>query len=105
MWFLEARATPARPALGQFTQERSQPLSCDCHHLGQVDRPCACTPAMVAHYRQWASGPLLDRLDMQVAVTPVRRADVVGGRPGESTALVAGRVATAEPGKWTGSRW
>jgi magnesium chelatase family protein len=68
---------------------------CVCGHLGQVDRPCACTPAMVAHYRQRVSGPLLDRLDMQVAVTPVRRADLVGDRSGEPTALVAGRVAAA----------
>jgi len=68
---------------------------CVCGHLGQVDRPCACTPAMVAHYRQRVSGPLLDRLDMQVAVTPVRRSDLVGGEPGESTAQVAGRVAAA----------
>ena len=85
---------------------------CVCGHLGQVDRPCACTPAMVAHYRQRVSGPLLDRLDMQVAVAPVRRADLVGGRPGESTALVAGRVAAARARQtaraadgWAGQGW
>jgi magnesium chelatase family protein len=68
---------------------------CVCGNLGRTDRPCGCTPAMVAHYRQRVSGPLLDRFDMQVGVTPVRRADLVRGQPGEPTAAVAARVATA----------
>jgi magnesium chelatase family protein len=68
---------------------------CVCGNLGRADRPCACTPAMISHYRQRVSGPLLDRLDMQVAVAPVRRRDLVGGQPGEPTAAVAARVAAA----------
>jgi magnesium chelatase family protein len=68
---------------------------CVCGRLGQADRPCACTPAMVAHYRQRVSGPLFDRLDLQVAVPPVTRRDLAGGDGGEPTATVAERVSRA----------
>jgi magnesium chelatase family protein len=68
---------------------------CVCGNLGRVDRPCGCTPAMIAHYRQRVSGPLIDRLDMQVAVAPVQRHDLIRGQPGEPTSIVASRVAAA----------
>src|SRR5439155_167582 len=48
---------------------------CPCGNLGRSDRPCACTPAMIAHYRARVSGPLLDRFEIQVEVPPVPLAD------------------------------
>jgi magnesium chelatase family protein len=68
---------------------------CVCGNLGRSDRPCACTPAMVAHYRQRISGPLLDRFDIQVSVPPVAGRDLSGSAPGEPSATVAARVARA----------
>jgi magnesium chelatase family protein len=68
---------------------------CVCGNLGRSDRPCACTPAMVAHYRQRISGPLLDRFDLQVSVPPVSGRDLSASEAGESSATVAARVARA----------
>src|SRR5207244_3547515 len=59
------------------------------------DRPCACTPAMIAHYRARVSGPLLDRFEIQVEVPPVSLADLAKAAPGEPSAVVAARVAAA----------
>ena len=41
---------------------------CPCGYRGHRQRPCLCTPAAVARYRGRLSGPLLDRLDLQVEV-------------------------------------
>jgi magnesium chelatase family protein len=68
---------------------------CVCGNLGRTDRPCACTPAMVAHYRQRISGPLLDRFDIQVSVPPVAGRDLAAAAAGEASAAVAARVAQA----------
>ncbi len=68
---------------------------CPCGNLGRSDRPCGCTPAMIAHYRSRVSGPLLDRFEMQVEVPPVPLRDLVRASPGEPSAVVAARVAAA----------
>lgn len=45
---------------------------CPCGFLGSQDdrRPCTCTPLQIQKYRSRLSGPLLDRIDMQVEVAP-----------------------------------
>jgi len=68
---------------------------CVCGNLGRSDRPCGCTPAMIAHYRQRVSGPLLDRFDLQVSVPPVAARELGGAPAGEPSAAVAPRVAAA----------
>ncbi len=68
---------------------------CVCGNLGRSDRPCACTPAMVAHYRSRVSGPLLDRFEIQVEVPPVSLEDLAKALPGEASAIVMLRVAAA----------
>src|SRR5437870_1035413 len=68
---------------------------CVCGNLGRSDRPCACTPAMIAQYRNRVSGPLLDRCDVQLEVPPVPLADLAKALPGEPSADVAARVVAA----------
>lgn len=41
---------------------------CPCGHLGDPARACRCTPDQIARYRGRLSGPLLDRIDMQITV-------------------------------------
>jgi magnesium chelatase family protein len=66
---------------------------CVCGKWGSDDRPCACTPAMVARYRERVSGPLLDRFDLQVGLSAVpARAMRAPGRGGEESRVVAARV-------------
>jgi magnesium chelatase family protein len=68
---------------------------CPCGDLGRDDRACRCRPDHVARYRARLSGPLLDRIDLQVDLHPVAASDVLALPAGETTAVVAARVAEA----------
>ncbi len=68
---------------------------CPCGYRDTPGRDCRCTPVQVLTYRARVSGPLLDRIDLQVRVRPVPWEDLDGDRPGESSAAVRGRVAEA----------
>ncbi|HYR26684.1 MAG TPA: YifB family Mg chelatase-like AAA ATPase [Aquabacterium sp.] len=68
---------------------------CPCGHFGNPLKACRCTPEQVSRYQGRLSGPLLDRVDVQVEV-PVVPPEVLAARPdGESSAAVAHRVALA----------
>ena len=45
---------------------------CKCGWLGDPDRPCTCTPSVIEKYRRKISGPILDRIDLQVPVQRVK---------------------------------
>jgi magnesium chelatase family protein len=82
-----ARVTyPARVLLVAATNP------CPCGNLGSPSRACTCRPDRIERYRARLSGPLLDRLDLQLEVQPVTRDRLVGPADGESTAIVAARV-------------
>ena len=65
---------------------------CPC---GQGGPPgsCRCSPAAQARYARRLSGPLLDRFDLRIPVSRPNVEELMGGPPGESTAVVAERVA------------
>lgn len=70
---------------------------CPCGYLGHPSGKCRCTPAQIARYRSRVSGPLLDRIDLQIEV-PSLSADALpprSGTPGEASAAVRARVAKA----------
>jgi magnesium chelatase family protein len=68
---------------------------CPCGYRGDPSRRCACGPQAVQKYRARISGPLLDRIDLQVDV-PVAPFDrLVDTRKGESSAVVRQRVQAA----------
>ena len=68
---------------------------CPCGHLGSALRACRCTPDVVARYQGRISGPLLDRIDVQVEV-PAVAPDALSAAPdGEPSVVVAARVAVA----------
>ena len=67
---------------------------CPCGHLGSGGaRTCTCRPDRIDRYRARLSGPLLDRLDLQLELRPVDRDALAGPPDGEPTAVVARRVA------------
>lgn len=71
---------------------------CPCGWLGaqaSSGRDCRCTPDQVARYQGRLSGPLLDRIDLQVEVPAVRAEELLAQAQGEPSAVVAARVATA----------
>jgi magnesium chelatase family protein len=68
---------------------------CPCGYLGHPNGRCRCTPDQVARYRRKISGPLLDRIDLQVDVPDVPQNDLTRAAQGEQSAAVRGRVAAA----------
>ncbi len=69
---------------------------CPCGHLGDPRRACRCTPDAIARYQGRLSGPLLDRIDVQVEVPAVPPEVLAqGAAAGESSSAVARRVAHA----------
>jgi magnesium chelatase family protein len=72
---------------------------CPCGWLGAGDigpHRCRCTPDQVVRYQGKISGPLLDRIDLQVEVAAVKAGEMLTReRDGDSSATVAGRVAAA----------
>ena len=86
-----SRATLRLPARFQLVAAMNP---CPCGKAGQRDQPCNCTPAAVDRYRRRVSGPLMDRIDLQVEVGPVTYAELTGP-PGETSAAVRDRVLAA----------
>jgi magnesium chelatase family protein len=67
---------------------------CPCGNLGDRVRGCGCTAARLRAYRARISGPLLDRIDLQVEV-PALPYDEMAGPPGEASSAIAARVRDA----------
>jgi magnesium chelatase family protein len=67
---------------------------CPCGYAGEPGR-CQCGDSARARYRRRLSGPLLDRFDLRLPVNRPDVGDLLGGQRGESTAVVAARVAAA----------
>lgn len=66
---------------------------CPCGHLGEGR--CRCTPDQVARYRNRISGPLLDRIDLQIEVPAIPARELLEAPAGEDSATVRARVAAA----------
>ena len=68
---------------------------CPCGYLGSPHRACRCTPDQVLRYQGRLSGPLLDRIDLHVEVPALAATDLLNAPPGEATAVVRARCASA----------
>jgi magnesium chelatase family protein len=71
---------------------------CPCGYLGAfaaTGKTCRCTPDAVLRYQARLSGPLLDRIDLQVEVPAVKPAALMAQADGESSGQVGLRVAAA----------
>ncbi|MBX5448875.1 YifB family Mg chelatase-like AAA ATPase [Thermogemmatispora sp.] len=68
---------------------------CPCGYLHDVTRECKCSPAAVRRYQKRVSGPLLDRIDIQVEVPRVAYEKLAGAPAPESTERIRARVQAA----------
>jgi len=68
---------------------------CPCGFFNHPDKECICPPGMVQKYLSKISGPLLDRIDLHVEVTPVNFTDLASSREAERSSLIRGRVMEA----------
>ena len=87
-----SKATARYPARFQLVLAANP---CPCGRASGHGRDCTCTPMAQRRYLRRLSGPLLDRVDLQITVRPVTRSAIRRVGSGESSAVVAARVAAA----------
>jgi magnesium chelatase family protein len=68
---------------------------CPCGHYNNPNKECVCQPQQVQKYLNRLSGPLLDRIDIQIEVVPVPFEDISDIRPAESSEAIRQRVINA----------
>ena len=68
---------------------------CPCGYYNHPTKPCVCSPSQVQKYLNKISGPLLDRIDIQVEITPVPFDELTNVAPAESSVSIRERVLRA----------
>jgi len=68
---------------------------CPCGFYNHPEKTCSCPPGAVQKYLNKVSGPLLDRIDLHVEVTPVAYAELSSSRPAEDSRDIRERVIRA----------
>jgi magnesium chelatase family protein len=68
---------------------------CPCGYHNHPDKECVCGPGVVQRYLNKISGPLLDRIDLHVEVTPVSYAELANNMPSEGSKDIRARVELA----------
>ena len=68
---------------------------CPCGYYNHPTRACVCSPGAVQRYLSKISGPLLDRIDIQVEIVPVPFEKLATQQQGESSAAIRERVIKA----------
>ncbi len=68
---------------------------CPCGYYGDSTHHCVCRPGQIAKYMSKISGPLLDRIDIQIEINPVPFKDISQVAEGEKSAIIRKRVIKA----------
>jgi magnesium chelatase family protein len=68
---------------------------CPCGYLGHPTQACRDTPDQIARYRTRISGPLLDRIDIQISVPALTQDELMLAGTGEPSGAIRGRVQAA----------
>ena len=87
-----AKGTTYYPARFQLIMAANP---CPCGYYNHPTKECTCSPGSVHRYMGRISGPLMDRIDLHVEVTPVTPQELSAAAPGEASAAVRERVIRA----------
>jgi magnesium chelatase family protein len=68
---------------------------CPCGYYGHYNQRCRCTPEQIARYKNKLSGPLLDRIDMNIEVPALKPEELSHSQAGETSAAIRERVILA----------
>ena len=68
---------------------------CPCGYYNHPEKECICSPGTIQRYLGKISGPLLDRIDIQVEIVPVPFEKISDTRPAESSESIRRRVIAA----------
>jgi len=78
-----------------WTNGKKATRPCFCGYLGHYNGKCRCTPDQVSRYRNKISGPLLDRIDIQIEVPAVPQEALLKQADGETSEVIQARVEAA----------
>jgi magnesium chelatase family protein len=92
VWLTRASGRACFPARAMLVGAMNP---CFCGWLGHPKRGCKCTPTDLARYAARVSGPVLDRLDLQIEVPALTSDELLAASPGETSERVRARVLTA----------
>ena len=79
----------------KFLNRRMGTQVCPCGYFNHPEKECTCSPVMVQRYLNKISGPLLDRIDLHVEVTPVPFSELSSTKMSENSSDVRERVMKA----------
>lgn len=65
---------------------------CPCGYYGSREKECTCSQNAISKYMNRISGPLLDRIDIQIEVNPVKYSSLKGNKKEESSKQIKERV-------------
>ena len=68
---------------------------CPCGYYNHPTKACVCTPGQIVRYLNKISGPLLDRIELQIEITPLSFEEMSRTAPGETSAAIRERVIKA----------
>ena len=68
---------------------------CPCGYYNHPQKSCVCTPGQIHRYLHKISGPLLDRIELQIEITPLSFEEMSRTAPGENSATIRERVIRA----------
>ncbi|MFZ5899014.1 MAG: YifB family Mg chelatase-like AAA ATPase [Bacillota bacterium] len=68
---------------------------CPCGYYGDPQKECRCSPLQIQRYVRRVSGPLLDRIDIQIEVGRLNYSELTGPTPGERSSVIRARVEAA----------
>ena len=78
-----------------IADDKKATQQCPCGFLTDPQKECVCTPIQIQRYRSRVSGPLLDRIDIQIEVPALRYQDLASKDAGESSNVIRQRVNAA----------
>ncbi len=78
-----------------WSTHRKPTQGCPCGYYNHPEVNCSCGPGVVQKYLAKISGPLLDRIDIQIEVVPVPFRELSDSRQGEQSADIRSRVVAA----------
>ena len=68
---------------------------CPCGYYNHPTKHCCCTPGQITKYMNKISGPLMDRIDLQIEIQPLTFEEMSHSEPGEPSAVIRERVVRA----------
>jgi magnesium chelatase family protein len=79
----------------KMSDDKKAPQECPCGFFNDAHHDCLCSPLQISRYLAKISGPLLDRIDLQVEVPALSPEEIASTELGEPSAAIRDRVDAA----------